>query len=426
MAIKINGKTIRNIPEQVAKNLHDIDTLDESVESVATDIGLLAARVAAALTGVFHYKGTVATYADLPSSGMQVGDTYNVSATGDNYTWSGSSWDKLSGIVDLSNYLNKSSTNQSIASTASYNFDIGASVKFNSAGDQYRVMAIGTALDISAYNGNQWKSYIAIDSDREAQSTTFNSYVDFTDDVDFEGVVSLKSIESYYSNFPISLGSDIVPISANEIDLGNSTYTWKDIYLNDHIYIKSLDGNNTFFVRTTNSGNLSINDQYYFGGSALFPAAAKDLGLSSFKWSNLHLSGKINPNSNGYGLSIPNTASLIADSEIVDTNSNQFISGKKTTKEINFVNNVASPIGNTLSIVNDNGYNAKIRMGNNGFIFTANMVGAANEGMDLGSASSYRFGTIYLTTGISNGTDNVSITDLAALIAYARTQGWIS
>lgn len=74
------------------------------------EISALEEKIAQALAGVFHYKGSVATYEDLPSQGQEVGDTYNVLDSGDNYTWNGSEWDKLSGIVDLSNFYNKDET----------------------------------------------------------------------------------------------------------------------------------------------------------------------------------------------------------------------------------------------------------------------------------------------------------------------------
>lgn len=56
------------------------------------------------VSGVYVYKGSVATYNDLPSSGQTVGDVWNVEDTGDNYAWDGEKWDKLSGTVDLSAY----------------------------------------------------------------------------------------------------------------------------------------------------------------------------------------------------------------------------------------------------------------------------------------------------------------------------------
>jgi len=64
------------------------------------------------LTGAFHYKGTKASYAELPSTGNVQGDVWNITAAdsahnvkaGDNVVWNGEDWDVLSGIVDLSAY----------------------------------------------------------------------------------------------------------------------------------------------------------------------------------------------------------------------------------------------------------------------------------------------------------------------------------
>ncbi len=53
------------------------------------------------LTSGMHYKGSVATVSQLPASGNEVGDFYNVVATGENYAWDGSAWDLTGSIVDL-------------------------------------------------------------------------------------------------------------------------------------------------------------------------------------------------------------------------------------------------------------------------------------------------------------------------------------
>jgi len=58
------------------------------------------------LTSAMHYKGSVATVADLPSSNNQTGDFYNVTATGENYAWTGSDWDATGSIVDLAAITN--------------------------------------------------------------------------------------------------------------------------------------------------------------------------------------------------------------------------------------------------------------------------------------------------------------------------------
>lgn len=64
-----------------------------------------------AVSSTYKYKGSVSTYEDLPTTGLTVGDVYNVEDTGDNYAWTGSSWDKLGGTIDLSGYATTSYVN---------------------------------------------------------------------------------------------------------------------------------------------------------------------------------------------------------------------------------------------------------------------------------------------------------------------------
>lgn len=59
------------------------------------------------VSAVYKYKGTVATYSDLPSTGLIIGDVYNVETDGSNYAWTGTIWDKLGGDIDLSGYQTK-------------------------------------------------------------------------------------------------------------------------------------------------------------------------------------------------------------------------------------------------------------------------------------------------------------------------------
>ena len=62
------------------------------------------------ISSVYKYKGSVASYEDLPSEDLTIGDVYNVETDGSNYAWNGVTWDKLGGDVDLSNYYNKTQT----------------------------------------------------------------------------------------------------------------------------------------------------------------------------------------------------------------------------------------------------------------------------------------------------------------------------
>jgi hypothetical protein len=60
------------------------------------------------ISSVYRYKGSVATYQDLPSGDLTVGDVYNVESDGSNYAWNGTAWDKLGGDIDLSDYYTSS------------------------------------------------------------------------------------------------------------------------------------------------------------------------------------------------------------------------------------------------------------------------------------------------------------------------------
>ena len=76
------------------------------------------------LTTVYQYKGSVATYADLPTTGQKVGDVWNIETAdpdhgikaGGNVAWDGAQWDILGGNQDLSGYAQLNSANTFTAS----------------------------------------------------------------------------------------------------------------------------------------------------------------------------------------------------------------------------------------------------------------------------------------------------------------------
>jgi hypothetical protein len=84
-----------------------------TVTGKSVNIDLSAYALASDMTSVFTYKGSVASYALLPSTNLSVGDVWNVEAAdatnginaGDNVAWNGTAWDVLAGTVDLSGYV---------------------------------------------------------------------------------------------------------------------------------------------------------------------------------------------------------------------------------------------------------------------------------------------------------------------------------
>ena len=137
----INGE-ITTIKGNITSIEGDITELQGSLGSAEDDITAVTNaldahkadhnnphKVTAAQLGlatVYKYKGSVETYADLPTSEQQIGDVYNVKQAdpdhnieaGDNVAWDGTAWDILAGDTDLSGYAQLNSANTFTAMNA--------------------------------------------------------------------------------------------------------------------------------------------------------------------------------------------------------------------------------------------------------------------------------------------------------------------
>ena len=91
------------------------------------------------IASVYRAKGTVASLAELTALTPSTGDTYNVTAEivsdkidtgkalrGDNIAWNGTSWDNLSGFVDLTPYAKKTEVAADIAAAKQAAVDAAA------------------------------------------------------------------------------------------------------------------------------------------------------------------------------------------------------------------------------------------------------------------------------------------------------------
>lgn len=154
----INGE-ITTIKGDITSIESDITELQGSLGSAEDDITAVTNaldahkadydnphKVTAAQLGlatVYKYKGSVETYADLPTSGQQVGDVYNIKQAdpdhnidaGDNVAWDGEKWDILAGDTDLSGYAQLNAANTfTAANTFNSNIVVRAATAAGSAG----------------------------------------------------------------------------------------------------------------------------------------------------------------------------------------------------------------------------------------------------------------------------------------------------
>lgn len=67
--------------------------------TAGSNIDITGNVISANIANVYIYCGSVATYTDLPTTGLRVGDVYNVEDTEMNYGWTGTAWDQLGANV---------------------------------------------------------------------------------------------------------------------------------------------------------------------------------------------------------------------------------------------------------------------------------------------------------------------------------------
>lgn len=145
-----------------------VDNLTEQVTEVSTaltahkDDHNNPHQVTAAQLGlatVYKYKGSVETYADLPTSGQQVGDVYNIKQAdpdhnieaGDNVAWDGTAWDILAGDTDLSGYAQLNSAN---TFTAVNDFKANISVSNGTAAGSQGTITLGIKPETANVQAN--------------------------------------------------------------------------------------------------------------------------------------------------------------------------------------------------------------------------------------------------------------------------------
>lgn len=110
-----------------AQTVEIIDNLNSSSTTAALSanqgrvLGQRVTTLEGKISSVYSYKGSKATYAELPSDAAAAGDVWNVEEAhdnhpaGTNWAWTGTAWDALGGAIDLSAYYNKTQADAAIA-----------------------------------------------------------------------------------------------------------------------------------------------------------------------------------------------------------------------------------------------------------------------------------------------------------------------
>lgn len=211
------------------------------------------------ISTVYKFKGSVENYSNLPTSDNQIGDvwdiinadpTNNIKA-GDNVVWTGTTWDNLGGMVDLSNYYNKSeidnkltTINQSVSNInnnliSNYYTKTNIDNKLN----EYLPLTGGTLsgqLTATQFNGNlNGNATSSTTATKVSNKLIFTGAINSTYDGSKEITVNIPTqLEGDY--LPLSGGTltgnlnsrSIIPTSNSTYNLGSSTYKYNIVYAN--------------------------------------------------------------------------------------------------------------------------------------------------------------------------------------------------
>lgn len=107
--------------EDYAKN----DAVDSKLQKYVKTEELAVYAKKSDIAKAVNYRGSVNTYAELPKSGMAVGDMYNIAGAddshgiraGDNVVYNGNTWDNMGGTIDLSMYATKEELHEKMDET---------------------------------------------------------------------------------------------------------------------------------------------------------------------------------------------------------------------------------------------------------------------------------------------------------------------
>ena len=223
---------------------------------------------------VYTYKGTVSTYANLPSTNLTVGDVYNIETAdsthgikaGDNVAWNGTTWDKLGGDIDLSGYqpLLTAGTNITIDNNVISASGGARTVDFSEYDEDVASLLTDmydndiATMFIHAENFGTNEDYtgdmlVEINSDGDGANCYYGDKVTSfeltTDDETGDSIIVYGTTETVATTSDLSSKQDIMQFStmptADSTTVGKIiqyTGTTDSTYTNGYFYIGTTDG----------------------------------------------------------------------------------------------------------------------------------------------------------------------------------------
>lgn len=268
-ASKVNNKlTFSGYQSSIYDGSSDVSiTIPNLLSQLTNDTNFATVSyVDSKVSSVYKFKGSVENYSDLPTSGNEVGDvwdivnadpTNNIKA-GDNVVWTGTTWDNLGGMVDLTNYYTKDIIDNKLTTINQSIENINNNLSTNYYNKEYIDNVLNNYLPITGgtVNGsitaNEFIGSLSGNATTATTATKLNNKLIFTGDVsaiyDGSQEVTINITAGTQGNYlPIAGGTltgdlnsrNILPSSNNIYNIGSQNMKYNIIYAN------TFDGNAT-------------------------------------------------------------------------------------------------------------------------------------------------------------------------------------
>lgn len=240
--------------------------------------GFVGKYVANKMSNVYNYKGSVQTYAKLPTK-ANTGDVYNVIEAyqsypaGTNFAWTGTQWDALGGSVDLSNYPTKEEVAADLSSKLDKVSTTGTSNRMYIIapnGSQYIIKATNSVVGgeqtvpIRDTNGNFKVGTPKVDGDAANMKFVKDSVstkADKKDNHDFlyGGTVMISNLGG--NNYEEAESSEVIHLTYSNDDLTKITliYTYPSIKRKFKGSSRYVSGANTKYNNRLFKTQIDIN-----------------------------------------------------------------------------------------------------------------------------------------------------------------------
>lgn len=215
------------------------------------------------VTGFAKYAGSVDNYSDLPVSGNNVGDVWNIvnaDAThqikaGDNVIWNGKAWDNLSGFVDLSNYP----TNKDVAKAIVDTTYSGGTITFIHKDGTQSTATIGDTSHATQADQDGEGNVIVDTYYKKSDASTIHQ--------SFQNQINTKQDKLTFDNSPTDDSSNPVTSEGiktaldNKLDKTGGTATGS---ITAPSFIGNLTGNADTATKATEDGNGNVIANTYY------------------------------------------------------------------------------------------------------------------------------------------------------------------